>query len=99
MWAEMSRLGPKVVPRAKLRRLAGLPSYVTDGTRWAESRFPKTESQLAKGCVRELRYAMPWPTPQRYSYCFDKSRSACPQIQLGVMVSRLTSELAGMTMN
>ena len=62
---------------AKLRRLASLPSYVTDGTRWGEPRFPKTESQLAKGkgCVRELRYAMPWPTPQRYSYCFDKSGS------------------------
>jgi hypothetical protein len=28
-----------------------------------------------------------------------QKRIACPQIQLGVMVSRLTSELAGMTMN
>jgi hypothetical protein len=28
-----------------------------------------------------------------------QKRIACPQIQLGVMVSCLTSELAGMTMN
>ena len=49
------------------------PSYVTDGTRWVEPRFPKTDAQLNKGCVKELWYAMPWPIPQRYSYCFDKS--------------------------
>ena len=58
---------------ADLRKLAGSPSYVTDGTRWVEPQFPKTESQLVKGCVKELWYAMPWPIPQRYSYCFDKS--------------------------
>jgi hypothetical protein len=38
-----------------------------------EPRFPKDESQLVKGCVKELWYAMPWPIPQRYSYCFDKN--------------------------
>jgi hypothetical protein len=58
---------------ADIRKLAGSPSYVTDGTRWVEPRFPKDESQLVKGCVKELWYAMPWPIPQRYSYCFDKS--------------------------
>jgi len=60
---------------ANLRRLAGSPSYVTDGTRWVEPQFPKADSQLVKGCVRELWYAAPWPIPQRYSYCFDKNGS------------------------
>ena len=60
---------------ANLRRLAGSPSYVTDGTRWVEPQFPKADAQLVKGCVRELWYAAPWPIPQRYSYCFDKNGS------------------------
>ena len=58
---------------ADLRKLAGSPSYVTDGTRWVEPQFPKAEAQLVKRCVKELWYAMPWPIPQRYAYCFDKS--------------------------
>jgi hypothetical protein len=58
---------------ADLRKRAGSPSYVTDGTRWVEPQFPKAEAQRVTGWVTELWYAMPWPIPQRSPYCFAKS--------------------------
>ncbi len=57
---------------ARVRELAGSPSYVTDGTRWLEPKYVKTADQLVRGCVNELWYAMPWPLLQRFSFCFDR---------------------------
>ena len=56
-----------------VRRIAGEPSWVTDGTRWVEPQHAKDASELVPGCVKELWYAMPWPQPVRFSFCFDKS--------------------------
>ena len=55
-----------------VRRIAGEPSWVTDGTRWVEPGYAKDASELVPGCVKELWYAMPWPQPLRFSFCFDK---------------------------
>jgi hypothetical protein len=50
------------------------------------------------GCVRDpVRDAL--ANPAEVLTLLRQKRIACPQIQLGVMVSCLTSELAGMTMN
>jgi hypothetical protein len=56
-----------------VRKIAGEPSWVTDGTRWVEPQHAKDASELVPGCVKELWYAMPWPQPVRFSFCFDKS--------------------------
>lgn len=58
---------------ADVRRIAGEPSWVTDGTRGVEPEHPKSASELVPGCVKELWYAMPWPQPLRFSFCFDKA--------------------------
>jgi hypothetical protein len=48
---------------AVVRELAGTPSYVTDGATGHD----------VPGCVKELWYAMPWPLPLQFSFCFDRN--------------------------
>jgi hypothetical protein len=58
--------------RQALEALAGPPSYVTDGTRWVEPGFRKSDAQLVPGCVEELWYHSGIPfIPSRFSYCFS----------------------------
>ena len=53
-------------------QIAGVPNYVTDGTRWVEPEQARSESELIPGCVEEfwyyhgLRYV-----PSKWSYCFS----------------------------
>jgi hypothetical protein len=59
--------------RAQLEASAGAPNWVTDGTRYAGTRFEKSPSERTAGCVLEYWYQSPiHPLPSRYSYCFDK---------------------------
>ena len=58
--------------KAALEAKAGLPTYVTDGTRWVEPDYEKSPDQLVPGCVEEYWYDS-WVIliPSRWSYCFD----------------------------
>jgi hypothetical protein len=62
---------PLGAAEVEVTTIAGEPSWVTDGTRWVEPGSAKDASELVPGCVKELWYAMPWPQPLRYSFCFD----------------------------
>ncbi len=55
---------------AQLTAEAGMPSYVTDGTRWVEPTSAKTADQLVPGCVKELWYDYPWLV-RKDAYCFS----------------------------
>ena len=67
-------------PIHKLIEIAGNPLYETDGTRWVEPKYDKSEDQLSSGCKRELWYkAKLYPLPSKWAYCFD---------EYGVLVDR-----------
>jgi hypothetical protein len=50
--------------------LMGSPSYETDGTRWVEPEFARSERDLIPDCVRELWYVS-FLHPQRIALCFN----------------------------
>ena len=78
VWSLQSRYGDAFertslgATEADLRTAAGSPSYETNGTRSVEPGYAKPPDQHVPGCVKELWYAMPWPMPHRFSYCFDQ---------------------------
>ncbi len=55
-------------------KIAGSPSYETDGSRWVEPQYTKTKSQMVEGCIKELWYEA-WPSfiPEKYAFCFDSN--------------------------
>jgi|SRR5262245_18660900 len=60
--------------KAELEARAGLPSYVTDGTRWVEPKCEKSADQLVPGCVEEYWYrSRVVYLPSRWAYCLDKN--------------------------
>ena len=64
--------------------------------RTAEGHYERLPALARELVVRGIDVIVTDGTPQTHA---TQKRIACPQIQLGVMVSHLTSELAGMTMN
>ena len=57
----------------KLVEIVGSPNYETDGTKWVEPQYNKSENQLSPGCKRELWYkAKLYPLPSKWAYCFDE---------------------------
>ena len=58
---------------SKLIDVAGAPSYTTDGTRWVEPHWPKSEEQMVPGCKTEYwYYSGIFLVPSKWSFCFDE---------------------------
>ena len=61
---------------SELIKMAGKPSYETDGSLWVEPEHKKLDNELINGCVKEAWYET-WLSfiPSKYSFCFnDKDR-------------------------
>jgi len=55
-------------------KLAGEPTYTTDGTRWVEPEHPRSQSELIPGCIEEFWYYNGIPyLPSKWSYCFAEN--------------------------
>lgn len=55
-----------------LLKVAGKPSYITDGTLWVEPEHKKTQDQIIENCIKEAWYETGFYFfPSKYSFCYD----------------------------